>query len=540
MNGVDYAAIFIAGLNQEKVRQVMFALRDDAELSNIYYSTVYLVDELYTLITTEMRAVKKDVEYWQRLAESSELEIYLTQLHNKIYRDYIYKVIRVLYRNPLKMVYSVFVNKISFPPESACQSVSIHWMSKVKNVLLKLRTYFRDNLGINCGENEFEEIEDREDDVDRHLAVLQADLNGLAYLLATIDDAAVKLKQISSEVLAGYALFRLSSFSNGAVPMSSSISSLHSKYQTSTSQYPFNQLANKDANKDVTPLVTENTMNNSAKDNNSNISNLFNPMTESTKLGSNSNDSISHLPHSAPQHSPRPLKKSLSLAWKPQTHLHTRIRDLLTKCLIEINESFVLFVSQSKSSDLSLDLPTYKTDLNTGVSSKVSFETPGMAYNTSSKIIPNNKSMIDSPLINSQNNSNTSQKEDKELKIRKLERPPSLSALLAPSSLFTSSSKYSYPHPLPLANTFSKIPKSELFDLYYQIYHGITNVMNKTVLEAASGSDQVRTPNTLLLILYCYNINGLLCLSVAMIFVFITTEIDDDYDYYVVILVSCT
>ena len=64
----------------------MYALRDDIELSQVYFSTVYLVEEFYTLIATEMRSVKKDISYWQRLAESSHWEIYLTQLHNRTYR----------------------------------------------------------------------------------------------------------------------------------------------------------------------------------------------------------------------------------------------------------------------------------------------------------------------------------------------------------------------------------------------------------------------------------------------------------------------
>jgi hypothetical protein len=80
------SSVFVSGLNFEKIRQVMYALKDDIELSQVYYSTVYLVEEFYTLIATEMRSVKKDISYWQRLAESSHWEIYLTQLHNKTYR----------------------------------------------------------------------------------------------------------------------------------------------------------------------------------------------------------------------------------------------------------------------------------------------------------------------------------------------------------------------------------------------------------------------------------------------------------------------
>lgn len=80
------SSVFVSGLNFDKIRQVMYALRDDVELSQVYYSAVYLVEEFYTLIATEMRSVKKDISYWQRLAESSHWEIYLTQLHNKTYR----------------------------------------------------------------------------------------------------------------------------------------------------------------------------------------------------------------------------------------------------------------------------------------------------------------------------------------------------------------------------------------------------------------------------------------------------------------------
>ena len=79
-------SVFVSGLNFEKIRQVMYALRDNNELCQVYFSTVYLVEEFYTLIATEMRSVKKDISYWQRLAESSHWEIYLTQLHNKTYR----------------------------------------------------------------------------------------------------------------------------------------------------------------------------------------------------------------------------------------------------------------------------------------------------------------------------------------------------------------------------------------------------------------------------------------------------------------------
>ena len=78
MTGVQTCALPIC--------QVMYALRDDIELSQVYYSTVYLVEEFYTLIATEMRSVKRDISYWEVLAESSHWEIYLTQLHNKIYR----------------------------------------------------------------------------------------------------------------------------------------------------------------------------------------------------------------------------------------------------------------------------------------------------------------------------------------------------------------------------------------------------------------------------------------------------------------------
>ena len=80
------SSVFVSGLNFEKIRQVMYALRDDIELSQVYFSAVYLVEEFYTLIATEMRSVKKDISYWQRLAESNHWEIYLTQLHNKTYR----------------------------------------------------------------------------------------------------------------------------------------------------------------------------------------------------------------------------------------------------------------------------------------------------------------------------------------------------------------------------------------------------------------------------------------------------------------------
>ena len=80
------SSVFVSGLNFEKLRQVMYALKNDIELSQVYYSTVYLVEEFYTLIATEMRSVKKDISYWEVLAESSQWEIYLTQLHNKIYR----------------------------------------------------------------------------------------------------------------------------------------------------------------------------------------------------------------------------------------------------------------------------------------------------------------------------------------------------------------------------------------------------------------------------------------------------------------------
>ena len=80
------SSVFVSGLNFEKIRQVMYALRDDIELGQVYYSTVYLVEEFYTLIATEMRSVRRDISYWEVLAESSHWEIYLTQLHNKIYR----------------------------------------------------------------------------------------------------------------------------------------------------------------------------------------------------------------------------------------------------------------------------------------------------------------------------------------------------------------------------------------------------------------------------------------------------------------------
>jgi hypothetical protein len=80
------SSVFVSGLNFEMLRQVMYALKNDIELSQVYYSTVYLVEEFYTLIATEMRSVKKDILYWEVLAESSQWEIYLTQLHNKIYR----------------------------------------------------------------------------------------------------------------------------------------------------------------------------------------------------------------------------------------------------------------------------------------------------------------------------------------------------------------------------------------------------------------------------------------------------------------------
>ena len=78
--------VFVSGLNFEKIRQVIYALRDDKELAQVYYSTVYLVEEFYTLIATEMRSVKRDISYWEVLAESTPWEIYITQLHNKIYR----------------------------------------------------------------------------------------------------------------------------------------------------------------------------------------------------------------------------------------------------------------------------------------------------------------------------------------------------------------------------------------------------------------------------------------------------------------------
>lgn len=98
------SSVFVTGLNFEKIRQVMYALRDDIELSQVYYSTVYLVEEFYTLIATEMRSVKKDISYWEILAESSHWEIYLTQIHNKIYRRIVNRGDKSLFETfPLSM-----------------------------------------------------------------------------------------------------------------------------------------------------------------------------------------------------------------------------------------------------------------------------------------------------------------------------------------------------------------------------------------------------------------------------------------------------
>ena len=83
--------VFVSGLNFEKIRHVIYALRDDKKLSQVYYSTVYLVVEFYTLLATEMRSVKRDILYWEVLAESTPWEIFITQLHNKIYRRIVEK-----------------------------------------------------------------------------------------------------------------------------------------------------------------------------------------------------------------------------------------------------------------------------------------------------------------------------------------------------------------------------------------------------------------------------------------------------------------
>ena len=232
MNQNGRHTIFTGGLTPQDIRLTMFSLRDDLELSQIYYSTVHLVDELYTLIATEMRSVKKDISYWQRLAESSLWQIYLTQLHNRVYRDYIGKVLEFSVSFETMFNFTVeqwkrqhqlgntnIIPKISVKLYQALQSISrsnsrenssnsVPNLTQATKELEKLGELNEAHCELDENNEDYSENEPEEedDDVDRHLAILHADFNTLAYLLALVDEAAAHLKLISNQVVDGYTI----------------------------------------------------------------------------------------------------------------------------------------------------------------------------------------------------------------------------------------------------------------------------------------------------------------------------------------------
>ena len=248
MNQNGKHTIFVGGLTPQDIRLTMFSLRDELELSQIYYSTVHLVDELYTLIATEMRSVKKDISYWQRLAESSLLQIYLTQLHNRVYRDYIGKVLEFSVSFETMFNFTVeqwkrqhqlgntnIIPKISVKLYQALQSISrsnsrenssnsVHNLTQSTKEDEKIDEPIdaRNDFDENNEEYMEKEQEEEDDDVDRHLAILHADFNTLAYLLALVDEAAAHLKLISNQVVDGYTIGPLVAGANGLTHSSSS------------------------------------------------------------------------------------------------------------------------------------------------------------------------------------------------------------------------------------------------------------------------------------------------------------------------------
>ena len=248
MNQNGRHTIFTGGLTPQDIRLTMFSLRDALELSQVYYSTVHLVDELYTLIATEMRSVKKDIAYWQRLAESSLWQIYLTQLHNRVYRDYIGKVLEFSVSFETMFNFTVeqwkrqhqlgntnIIPKISVKLYQALQSISrsnsrenssnsVHNLTQATKELEKIEELndVHSDLGENNEEYLEKEQEEEDDDVDRHLAILHADFNTLAYLLALVDEAAAHLKLISNQVVDGYTIGPLVAGADGLTHSSSS------------------------------------------------------------------------------------------------------------------------------------------------------------------------------------------------------------------------------------------------------------------------------------------------------------------------------
>ena len=248
MNQNGRHTIFTGGLTPQDIRLTMFSLRDALELSQVYYSTVHLVDELYTLIATEMRSVKKDIAYWQRLAESSLWQIYLTQFHNRVYRDYIGKVLEFSVSFETMFNFTVeqwkrqhqlgntnIIPKISVKLYQALQSISrsnsrenssnsVHNLTQATKELEKIEELndVHSDLGENNEEYLEKEQEEEDDDVDRHLAILHADFNTLAYLLALVDEAAAHLKLISNQVVDGYTIGPLVAGADGLTHSSSS------------------------------------------------------------------------------------------------------------------------------------------------------------------------------------------------------------------------------------------------------------------------------------------------------------------------------
>ena len=142
--------IFISGLNSEKIRRVVYALKQDPEICRVFISAIQLVEDCHSLIVEEMKSIRKDMDYWERLAESGSWEIYFTRMHNGFYRKY--------------LSHNALARLLRLVPEG------------------------------------FHGSEDEDGDIERHLAVLHADFNCLANILASVNDAASHLKRIYLEI----------------------------------------------------------------------------------------------------------------------------------------------------------------------------------------------------------------------------------------------------------------------------------------------------------------------------------------------------
>jgi hypothetical protein len=214
-----------------------------------------------------MRSVRKDITYWQRLADSSPWEIYLTQLHNRVYRDYIGKLVEVPLSLEALGTYAEARTWVRRPGEllgalaaAGRRGVPRSW-SDVVNAYHSLRGSGRgagSSSGSGSGgsgrssgrlgppqepdggeyyddaddatavtapppdDHADEDDEDDDNDVDRHLAVLHADFNALAYLLALVDEAAAHLKLVANFAVDGYTIMPLVADPTGGSSSSSS------------------------------------------------------------------------------------------------------------------------------------------------------------------------------------------------------------------------------------------------------------------------------------------------------------------------------